>query len=133
MIAHGVADARRNAKINGIKKYRFVCVKTKDVMDSLLKEYFQHLDMTTKIESDIKENMTDKSDDNMTKEFSSKSKEHSSDSSVPTNVEDNNIIRNVRNFLIKAPALYMSLLRQMVTLNSGRKIVEQSSLMMLLP
>lgn len=37
--ASAVADANRNAEINGIKNCRFVCSKAEDVMGSLLKEY----------------------------------------------------------------------------------------------
>lgn len=37
--ASAVADAHRNAEINGIKNCRFVCSKAEDVMGSLLKEY----------------------------------------------------------------------------------------------
>nr|XP_043636061.1 zinc finger CCCH domain-containing protein 24 [Erigeron canadensis] len=39
MNASAVADAKRNAEINGIKNCRFVCSKAEDVMGSLLKEY----------------------------------------------------------------------------------------------
>ncbi|GLU11786.1 hypothetical protein SLE2022_285080 [Rubroshorea leprosula] len=39
MNASAVADAHRNAEINGIKNCRFVCAKAEDVMGSLLKEY----------------------------------------------------------------------------------------------
>ncbi|GLJ52845.1 hypothetical protein SUGI_1125730 [Cryptomeria japonica] len=88
MIAPAVADAQRNAEINGIKNCRFVCAKAEDVMESLLKEY---LDITTQTESDIKADISEKSNDNMTKECSSQSEEQRSDSSVPKNVEDNNV------------------------------------------
>ncbi|XP_071711878.1 zinc finger CCCH domain-containing protein 24 [Rutidosis leptorrhynchoides] len=39
MNASAVADANRNAEINGIMNCRFVCSKAEDVMGSLLKEY----------------------------------------------------------------------------------------------
>lgn len=39
MNASAVADAKRNAEINGITNCRFVCSKAEDVMGSLLKEY----------------------------------------------------------------------------------------------
>lgn len=39
MNASAVADAQRNAEINGIKNCKFVCGKAEDVMGSLLKEY----------------------------------------------------------------------------------------------
>ncbi|KAK9079086.1 hypothetical protein SSX86_000756 [Deinandra increscens subsp. villosa] len=39
MNASAVADANRNAEINGINNCRFVCSKAEDVMGSLLKEY----------------------------------------------------------------------------------------------
>ncbi|KAI3822846.1 hypothetical protein L1987_10445 [Smallanthus sonchifolius] len=39
MNASAVADANRNAEINGISNCRFVCSKAEDVMGSLLKEY----------------------------------------------------------------------------------------------
>lgn len=39
MNASAVADANRNAEINGIKNCRFVCSKAENVMGSLLKEY----------------------------------------------------------------------------------------------
>ncbi|XP_076907156.1 zinc finger CCCH domain-containing protein 24-like [Bidens hawaiensis] len=46
MNASAVADANRNAELNGINNCRFVCSKAEDVMGSLLKEYL------TKEESD---------------------------------------------------------------------------------
>ncbi|KAL7594998.1 hypothetical protein Lser_V15G29078 [Lactuca serriola] len=48
MNASAVADANRNAEINGIKNCRFVCSKAEDVMGSLLKEY-----LTKKLDSGI--------------------------------------------------------------------------------
>ncbi|KAI7729708.1 hypothetical protein M8C21_012386 [Ambrosia artemisiifolia] len=39
MNASAVADANRNAEINGISNCRFVCSKAEDVMGSILKEY----------------------------------------------------------------------------------------------
>ncbi|KAL4389106.1 hypothetical protein HN51_009966 [Arachis hypogaea] len=39
MNASAVADAHRNAEINGIKNCKFICSKAEDVMGSLLKEY----------------------------------------------------------------------------------------------
>ncbi|KVH90778.1 Methyltransferase domain-containing protein [Cynara cardunculus var. scolymus] len=47
MNASAVADANRNAEINGIKNCRFVCSKAEDVMGSLLKEY-----LTKKVDND---------------------------------------------------------------------------------
>ncbi|XP_071711887.1 zinc finger CCCH domain-containing protein 24-like [Rutidosis leptorrhynchoides] len=57
--ASAVADANRNAEINGIKNCRFVCSKVEDVMGSLLKEYLttnqdENNDAANGIKEDIK-------------------------------------------------------------------------------
>ncbi|KAI3791447.1 hypothetical protein L2E82_05216 [Cichorium intybus] len=54
MNASAVADANRNAEINGIKNCRFVCSKAEDVMGSLLKEY-----LTKKVDDQSDSGITD--------------------------------------------------------------------------
>ncbi|KAH9288297.1 hypothetical protein KI387_032414, partial [Taxus chinensis] len=82
MVVPAVADAQRNAEINGIKNCRFVCAKAEDVMDSLLKEY---LDMPAETESDIKGDVGDNCNDEITKECFSQPEEQKTNSSVPAN------------------------------------------------
>lgn len=68
MSAPAVADAQRNAEINGIKNCKFVCAKAEDVIDSLLKEY---LEMPAEMASDISDNAADKNIDNISKKSAS--------------------------------------------------------------
>eukprot|EP00252_Welwitschia_mirabilis_P019761 TRINITY_DN4669_c0_g1_i1.p1 TRINITY_DN4669_c0_g1~~TRINITY_DN4669_c0_g1_i1.p1 ORF type:complete len:896 (-),score=180.11 TRINITY_DN4669_c0_g1_i1:168-2708(-) len=41
MNASAVADAQRNAELNGIQNCKFICAKAEDVIDSLLEEYLE--------------------------------------------------------------------------------------------
>uniref|UniRef100_A0A0D6R868 Methyltransferase domain-containing protein n=1 Tax=Araucaria cunninghamii TaxID=56994 RepID=A0A0D6R868_ARACU len=91
MNAPAVADAQRNAEINGIKNCRFVCAKAEAVMDSLLKEY---LDMPTEMECDISGNVSDKTNGNITNEHTIQPEEKEANPSLSANeseVEDDTV------------------------------------------
>lgn len=79
MSAPAVADAQRNAEINGIKNCKFVCAKAEDVIDSLLKEY---LEMPAEMASDILDNANGKNIGNIPKESAGDYGTNSNDSSV---------------------------------------------------
>ncbi|CAH8264014.1 unnamed protein product [Arabidopsis lyrata] len=81
MNASAVADAERNATINGISNCKFICSKAENVMSSLLKQY---LDVTEMEEAKPLSNANDDLDKQISSTEEMSNSEHVADQNLPT-------------------------------------------------
>ncbi|KAG7572843.1 (Uracil-5)-methyltransferase family [Arabidopsis suecica] len=80
MNASAVADAERNATINGISNCKFICSKAENVMSSLLKQY---LDVTEMEEAKPLSNANDDLDKQISSTEEMSNSEHVADQNLP--------------------------------------------------